>query len=177
MVQIVLRSRVIKSLGPPIFGVMIFLLLISVLVSATYTDIPANEAFALLSNDPTVFILDVRTQGEYQNDGHIPGAFLIPHTQVKTRANELPTDHGAPILVYCRSGARSRLASSHLVDLGYTNVTNMKDSFLTWRSKDYPVQFGSDRGEFPVGEATALLLTLLLLLGIGRCVTRSQCLR
>lgn len=66
-------------------------------------------------------ILDVRTQAEY-DQGHIPGAILIPHDTVATAAEDALPDKDQLILVYCRSGNRSKQASQALVDLGYTNV-------------------------------------------------------
>ena len=66
-------------------------------------------------------ILDTRTQEEY-DERHIPGAILIPHDQIKEQAESLLTDKDQLILVYCRSGRRSKLASEDLVALGYTNI-------------------------------------------------------
>ena len=66
-------------------------------------------------------IIDARTESEYA-EGHIEGAILIPEYEIARRAeNELP-DKDALILVYCRSGRRSKIASEELVKLGYTNV-------------------------------------------------------
>ena len=66
-------------------------------------------------------ILDVRTQAEY-DESHIPGAILIPYDTVATAAEDALPDKDQLILVYCRSGNRSKQASQALVDLGYTNV-------------------------------------------------------
>ena len=66
-------------------------------------------------------ILDVRTQEEY-DQGHIPGAILIPDTEIKAEAENILTDKAQLILVYCRSGRRSKLAAEALVELGYTNI-------------------------------------------------------
>ena len=66
-------------------------------------------------------ILDARTQAEY-DEGHIPDAILIPHDTVATAAEDALPDKDQLILVYCRSGNRSKQASQTLVDLGYTNV-------------------------------------------------------
>ena len=66
-------------------------------------------------------ILDARTQTEYDK-GHIPGAILIPHDTVATAAEDALPDKDQLILIYCRSGNRSKQASQVLVDLGYTNV-------------------------------------------------------
>lgn len=68
-----------------------------------------------------VIVLDVRTPEEFQT-GHIAGALLIPDTEIVNKAPSLLTDKSAVILVYCRSGRRSALASEALIQLGYRNV-------------------------------------------------------
>ncbi len=87
----------------------------------TYSQISAQEAKALMDSETDYVIIDARTQEEY-DAGHIEGAVLIPEYEVAQRAeNELP-DKNQLILVYCRSGRRSKIAAQALVDLGYTNV-------------------------------------------------------
>ena len=69
-----------------------------------------------------VLILDVREQHEYDS-GHIPGAVLLPvGTITKDTAADMIDDLDTVVLVYCRSGNRSKTASQTLVDLGYTNI-------------------------------------------------------
>ena len=80
-----------------------------------------EEAKARLDSGDAVTLLDVRTEAEYE-ESHIPGAILIPHDTVTTAAEDALPDKGQLILVYCRSGNRSKQASQALVDLGYTNV-------------------------------------------------------
>ena len=89
--------------------------------SATYEQISGSEAKALMDSESGYIIIDARTQEEY-DQGHIPGAVLIPEYEIANRAeNELP-DKDQLILVYCRSGRRSKIAAEELVKLGYTNV-------------------------------------------------------
>ncbi len=88
---------------------------------AVYMNITAQEAKAIMDAEEGYVILDVRTQEEY-DQGHIPGAVLIPDTEIRARAEEVLTDKDQLILVYCRSGRRSKLASEILVELGYTNI-------------------------------------------------------
>ena len=89
--------------------------------SATYDQISGAEAKALMDSESGYIILDTREQYEY-DEGHIPGAILIPYGEIADRAeNELP-DKDQLILVYCRSGRRSKIAAEELVKLGYTNV-------------------------------------------------------
>lgn len=88
---------------------------------AVYVNITAEEAKEIMDSVEGYVILDVRTQEEYDN-GHIPGAILIPDTEIKTKAEEVLTDKEQLILVYCRSGRRSKQAAEALVELGYTNI-------------------------------------------------------
>ena len=89
--------------------------------SASYRQVDAETAKELMDTEDDYVILDVRTQAEY-DESHIPGAILIPHDTVATAAEDALPDKGQLILVYCRSGNRSKQASQALVDLGYTNV-------------------------------------------------------
>ena len=88
---------------------------------AVYVNITAEEAKEIMDSEEGYVILDVRTQEEYDT-GHIPGAILIPDTEIKTKAEEVLTDKEQLILVYCRSGWRSKLAAEALVELGYTSI-------------------------------------------------------
>ena len=89
--------------------------------SASYDQISGAEAKALMDSESGYIIIDARTHEEY-DQGHIPGAILIPEYEIADRAeNELP-DKDQLILVYCRSGRRSKIAAEELVKLGYTNV-------------------------------------------------------
>lgn len=109
----------------------ILILLLSVLMltacgqtaeeEAVYLNITAGEAREIMDRETDYVILDVRTQEEFDT-GHIPGAVLIPHTEIKTRAETEMPDKDQLILVYCRSGNRSKQASEVLVQLGYTRI-------------------------------------------------------
>lgn len=89
--------------------------------SASYQQVNAETAKELMDTENDYVILDARTQAEY-DEGHIPGAILIPYDTVATAAEDALPDKDQLILVYCRSGNRSKQASQTLVDLGYTNV-------------------------------------------------------
>ena len=89
--------------------------------SATYEQINGAEAKALMDSESGYIIIDARTQSEY-DDGHIPGAILIPEYEIADRAEKELPDKDQLILVYCRSGRRSKIAAEELVKLGYTNV-------------------------------------------------------
>ena len=87
----------------------------------TYQQISAQEAKTIMDTEKDYIIIDARTEEEFAA-GHIANAVLIPEYEIAERAEaELP-DKDALILVYCRSGRRSKIASEELVKLGYTNV-------------------------------------------------------
>ena len=89
--------------------------------SASYDRISGAEAKALMDSESGDIIIDARTQSEYDK-GHIPGAILIPEYEISDRAEKELHDKNQLILVYCRSGRRSKIAAEELVRLGYTNV-------------------------------------------------------
>ena len=87
----------------------------------TYRQVSPEEAAAMMEEETDYIILDVRTQEEYET-AHIPGAICIPNETIGTEdIPELP-DKEQLILVYCRSGNRSKQASEKLVNQGYTNI-------------------------------------------------------
>lgn len=88
---------------------------------AVYMNISAEEAKQIMDSEEGYVILDVRTQQEY-DESHIPGAILIPNTEIEERAEEILTDKDQLILVYCRSGRRSKMAAEAMAQLGYTNI-------------------------------------------------------
>ena len=87
----------------------------------SYTQISQEQAKEMMARDDGHIIVDVRRQDEY-DAGHIPGAVLIPNESIGTeRPEELP-DPDQIILIYCRSGNRSKQAAQKLFDMGYTNI-------------------------------------------------------
>ena len=87
----------------------------------SYRQVSSEEAAAMMEEESDYIILDVRTQEEYET-AHIPGAICIPNETIGTEdIPELP-DKAQLILVYCRSGNRSKQASEKLAKQGYTNI-------------------------------------------------------
>ena len=87
----------------------------------TYHQISQDEAKSMMGQNDGPVIVDVRRQDEY-DAGHIPGAILIPNEDIDTKPPaELP-DLNQIILIYCRSGNRSKQAAQKLFDMGYTNI-------------------------------------------------------
>ena len=99
--------------------------------SATYEQIGGAEAKALMDSESGYIILDARTQPEY-DEGHIAGAILIPEYEIADRAEKELPDKNQLILVYCRSGRRSKIAAEELVKLGYTNVKEF-GGIIDWK--------------------------------------------
>ena len=99
--------------------------------SASYDQISGAEAKALMDSESGYIIIDARTQEEY-DQGHIPGAILIPEYEIADRAEKELPDKDQLILVYCRSGRRSKIAAEELVKLGYTNVKEF-GGIIDWK--------------------------------------------
>ena len=87
----------------------------------TYEQITAEEAKTIMDTEKDYIIIDARTDEEFA-EGHIENAILIPEYEIAERAEKELPDKEQLILVYCRSGRRSKIASEELVKLGYTNV-------------------------------------------------------
>lgn len=94
-----------------------------------------------ISDNPDAFLLDVRTQSEWEQDGHLEDATLIPHTELESRESELPNDKDSLILLYCRSGNRSQTASQTLIDMGFTNLMELEVGITGWKSANMPVVY------------------------------------
>ena len=110
-----------------IIAVSVALMLIPLLIGchgnnkSSYEQITPAEAKVLMDSEDGYIILDVRTPEEFA-ERHIEGAILIPDYEIGEKAESILTDKEQLILVYCRSGNRSKQAASKLAELGYTNV-------------------------------------------------------
>ena len=110
-----------KKLLPIIFAVLLLVGCSAPAADLNYRRIDMDEAITIMENETGYILLDVRTTSEFA-EKHIPGAINIPNETIDTeQIPELP-DKDQLILVYCRSGNRSKRASEKLVALGYTNV-------------------------------------------------------
>ena len=90
-------------------------------IASTYEQITAEQAKIIMDTEKDYIIIDARTEEEFA-EGHIENAILIPEYEIASRAEKELPDKEQLILVYCRSGRRSKIASEELVKLGYTNV-------------------------------------------------------
>ena len=123
-----------------------------------YTQISQDEAMKMMQRDDGHVIVDVRRQDEY-DAGHIPGAILIPNESIGAEPPDLLPDKSQIILIYCRSGNRSKQAAQKLSDMGYANVyefggiigwvgevvTNENPIPMIWSSEEQPVRVCYDR--------------------------------
>lgn len=98
-----------------------------------YADLSAADAVQLLQQKPHTVVIDVRTANEYQ-EGHIPGAKLVPVDEIENRLSEIPKEAEA-LLVTCQGGTRSAAACHLLSEKGYTNLINMYDGMGSWPGK------------------------------------------
>ena len=98
---------------------------------AMYQQITAEEAKKIMDSGEEHIILDTREQDEF-DEGHIKGSILIPYTEIENKAEEILPDKDAQILVYCRSGRRSKIASESLAKLGYTDVKEF-GGIIDWK--------------------------------------------
>lgn len=95
-----------------------------------YQAITPDQALERLEGGAGGYFVDVRSEEEY-DQGHIPGAWLIPLDEIQAGAGGLPQDKDLAMYVYCRSGVRSQQASQKLIQLGYTQVYDM-GGILDW---------------------------------------------
>lgn len=103
--------------------------------SLEITLISPAEVYEIITNDEDYIILDVRNQDEY-NEGHLGKALLIPVDELGERIDEL--NENKPIIVYCRSGVRSSIAASILIENGFTQVYDM-GGILDWQEEGFPI--------------------------------------
>lgn len=99
--------------------------------SLGYEQITGEQAKQIMDTQTGYIIIDARTVGEF-NEGHIANAILIPEYEIAERAEKELPDKNQLILVYCRSGRRSKIASQALADLGYTNVKEF-GGIIDWK--------------------------------------------
>ena len=98
-----------------------------------YRAVTMEEAVVIMKDEKDYIILDVRRPDEYA-EGHIPGAINIPNEKIGTAEITKLPEKSQLILVYCRSGRRSKEASEKLVKLGYTNIVEF-GGILDWKGE------------------------------------------
>ena len=101
--------------------------------SSGYRQISMDEAVKMMRDEKDYIILDVRRPDEFA-EGHIPGAINVPNEEIGTAEISKLPDKSQRILVYCKSGRRSKEASEKLVKLGYTNIVEF-GGILDWKGE------------------------------------------
>ena len=105
-------------------------------LGSDYEDITVEQAKELIETNPSLVILDVRTEAEY-NDEHLEGAINIPLDELEQRLAELNPNN--KLLVYCMTGYRSTQAAEILVENGVSGFYHMHGGIVAWKQKGYPV--------------------------------------
>ena len=98
----------------------------------------ANDLHQRLQKGEDLLLVDVRTPGEYEYDGHIAGSRLLPLSSLTQRLSQLPRDK--TIVCVCRSGARSQTACEFLVANGFSNVITLSGGMIDWKRSRLPHQ-------------------------------------
>ena len=106
--------------------------------SFAYQDLNAKQFNEMIQKEKDVIILDVRTPQEYQ-EGHISNAINIPVQILGQQLDKLNNFKDKKILVYCRSGHRSAIASQILDRAGFKNVYNLKGGIFEWKASELPL--------------------------------------
>jgi len=104
--------------------ISVLFLLTAGCAAPTYKKITAKQGLEMLQSDSSVILLDVRTVAE-NKEIRIPGSMLIPLDSLKSQVSSLISDKDVKIIIYCRSGNRSKEAADILITLGYKNVFDM----------------------------------------------------
>jgi len=97
-----------------------------------YSDVSNEEAKVLINGRPDLQIIDVRTDGEVAQ-GIIDGAVQIDISKPSFERELAELDKNAPVLVYCRSGGRSKTAQNRMKDMGFKEVHNLRNGYSQWK--------------------------------------------
>lgn len=96
-------------------------ILLALMVTISACRVKKNSDIAINKN---AILIDVRSVAEF-NEGYLPGAINIPHTEISARISTIVPDKSTPLYLYCRSGRRVGIAMEALKEIGYTNMTNL----------------------------------------------------
>ncbi|RLA96350.1 MAG: rhodanese-like domain-containing protein [Deltaproteobacteria bacterium] len=103
------------------------------------TEITVAEAKAKIESGQPVVVLDVREPKEYKR-GHLPKAVNLPRGLLEFKVTKVIPDKNAYVIVYCKSGGRSALATLTLKRMGYKNAVSMAGGWKAWVKAGYPVE-------------------------------------
>jgi rhodanese-related sulfurtransferase len=103
--------------------------------------IDVQQAYELIQKDSSVVVIDVRTPQEFNSEtGHVPGAKLMPVNEIEKWADELASMKDRKLVVICRSGNRSTIASNYLASKGFSNIYNVAGGMTDWNRNQLPVE-------------------------------------
>ena len=112
---------------------------------ARITEVTAAQVKADLDAGKKLILLDVRDKEEF-DAGHLPNALHVSRGLMEFKIGRMVPDKNANIILYCRTGARSALATDVLNQMGYVNAKNMAGAFKAWGTAGYPIY--NRHGEF-----------------------------
>jgi rhodanese-related sulfurtransferase len=110
-------------------------------------NVSPKDAYDMIRQGEGVEILDVRTPMEYQKDGYIKGAKLLPINEIQFRFHELNPEK--KYLIYCRTGNRSGQVCQFLTGLGFKDIYNQAGGVLDWNNSGFPLEGGGGFGMGP----------------------------
>lgn len=129
----------LRSLLKMLLFVALAGIILATAATAAMQNISATEMQKITKQTPDIYLLDVRTLGEYTQK-RIKGAHLIPIDQIQRRINEIPKNR--PVIVYCETGMRSAQVGRYLDSLGYQGVSNLSQGIMGWQVRGYPIESG-----------------------------------
>ncbi len=139
----------------------------------SYTDITVQEAYDMINNNtayPNLIILDVRDQSEY-DENHLINVTFIPRLEIDSRISELLPYNDTEIIVYCRTGGRSAMASQNLAgNHNFKKIYNMLGGISTWISAGFPVWTPTDGGNGQPQPTIGISLNIFLVSLIGTVI-------
>jgi rhodanese-related sulfurtransferase len=138
---VVIGSWLVPSFGvsgPPIYQVKQNVVALWKPLQESLPHITAKEFKDILDSGKEFVLIDVREAAEY-NTAHLPGAINISRGMLEWETPEKIHDTDTTIYVYCLIGIRSLFAAKRLLEMGYTDVTNISDSYKGWIKAGYPV--------------------------------------
>jgi sulfur-carrier protein adenylyltransferase/sulfurtransferase len=104
--------------------------------------IDVERARELIDGAEPPVLVDVRERNEW-NQGHVPGAVLIPLGELESKIGEAAPDRSRPVILYCASGNRSAFAAKTLEELGYEDVASVDEGFVGWAARGFPSELES----------------------------------
>jgi rhodanese-related sulfurtransferase len=134
-----MRNRI--ALFAAVVALVVGLAVFGLTLQSTNTATPVisqEEALELIDSGDEILILDVRTQREFDG-GRVPGAVLIPHTELMDRFDEIAEFMNKPVVVYCEAGGRAGRAERELREAGFTNLLHLEGDMRAWKANARPL--------------------------------------